>query len=175
MRDDLRLGMRPIEELKSLRYNQRSLEPHALPAGETIELMTAPMNAFDIEATIEPGTSPTIGLKVCCGSSETGEETVVGYDRQAGELFVDTTSSSARGLGLKVREAAPFMLAPGELLKLRVLVDRSVVEIFANDRQAITRRIYPGAGSLGVKAFTTGGDGQLATLDFWEMMPSNPY
>ena len=74
-----------------------------------------------------------------------------------------------------MREAGPFKLAQGEPLKLRVLVDRSVIEVFANDRQAITRRIYPGAGSLGIKAFSTGGDCRLAAVAFWEMMPSNPY
>jgi len=71
--------------------------------------------------------------------------------------------------------AGPLALAPGESLKLRVLVDRSVIEVFANDRQAITRRFYPSADSLGIKAFSTGGDSQLAALHFWEMMPSNPY
>ena len=34
---------------------------------------------------------------------------------------------------------------------------------------------YPSADSLGIKAFSTGGDSQLAALHFWEMMPSNPY
>jgi len=175
LRDDLRLGMRPIEELKSLRYNERSLQPRALPSGETVDLMSAPENVFDLEVIFEAGATSTFGLKVCCADGDGEEETIVGYDRQTGELFVDTTRSSARGLGLHVREAGPLALAPGESLKLRVLVDRSVIEVFANDRQAITRRFYPSADSLGIKAFSTGGDSQLAALHFWEMMPSNPY
>jgi sucrose-6-phosphate hydrolase SacC (GH32 family) len=35
-----------------------------------------------------------------------------------------------------------------------VLVDRSVVEVFANDRQAITRRIYPNPDSRVIRAFS---------------------
>jgi beta-fructofuranosidase len=175
LRDDLRLGMRPIEELKSLRYNERSLESRTLRAGETVDLMSAPENGFELEATFEAGTASAFGLKVCCAHGNGGEETVVGYDRETGELFVDTTRSSAREMGPKVREAGPFALAPSESLRLRVFVDRSVVEVFANERQAITRRIYPGAASLGIKAYSTGGDSRLGALDFWEMMPSNPY
>jgi beta-fructofuranosidase len=172
LRDDLRLGMRPIEELKSLRYNERRLEARALAAGETAELMAAPDNVYDLEAMFEAASGASVGLEVCCGGSE---ETIVGYDGQKGELFVDTRHASAQDQGLKVREAGPFRLAPGERLELRVLVDRSVVEVFANERQAITRRIYPDAGSRGIRAFSTAGDSRLAALQFWEMMPSNPY
>src|SRR6185437_10784302 len=174
LRDDLRLGMRPAEELRSLRYNGRSLGSQALKAGETLDLLAAPDNVFDLEATIDPGTAASVGFKLCCDAAEDGEETVVGYDRGTGELFVDSSRSSGRGLGLKVREVGPLKLAPGEALTLRVLIDRSVIEVFANDRQAITRRIYPDATSRGIKAFSTGGDGRIAALDFWEMMPSNP-
>jgi len=175
LRNDLRLGMRPIEELKSLRYNARSLKPCSLEAGQMVDLISAPENVFDLEATYDLGTASVVGVKVCCSPDDQGEETVVGYDRQRGELFVDTAKSSGRGLGLRVREAAPFALAPGEALRLRILVDRSVIEVFANDRQAIARRIYPDRGSRDIKAFSTGGNIRITGLDFWEMMPSNPY
>jgi beta-fructofuranosidase len=57
-----------------------------------------------------------------------------------------------------------------------VFVDRSVVEVYANDRQAICRRVYPGRpDSLGVAVFATGGDARIASVKAWEMMPSNPY
>ena len=32
---------------------------------------------------------------------------------------------------------APFDLAPGEDIQLRIFVDRGIVEVFANDRQAL--------------------------------------
>jgi len=97
----------------------------------------------------------------------------VGYDAERGELFVDTTNSSRSGMGLKVREAGPFRLEPGETLTLRVLVDRSVIEVFANDRQAITRRIYPDASSTDIGIVSS--EGSLDTITVWDMMPSNPY
>ena len=58
-----------------------------------------------------------------------------------------------------VAERAPFTLNDGEDLHLRVFIDKSVVEIFANDRQAIGRRVYPGRpDSLGVVLFASGGE-----------------
>ena len=73
-------------------------------------------------------------------------------------------------------EAGPFELKPGEPLKLRVFVDKSVVEVFANNRQAVMRRIYPtSTDSQGVVLFSKGGLTKVPTLKAWDMMPSNPY
>ena len=45
-------------------------------------------------------------------------------------------------------------LAQDELLELRVFIDRSVIEVFANDRQCLTVRVYPGReDSRGVSLF----------------------
>ena len=52
-------------------------------------------------------------------------------------------------MGLKTVEAGPFHLNGAELLRLRVLIDRSVVEVFANDRQSALRRIYPSQSESG--------------------------
>ena len=70
--------------------------------------------------------------------------------------------------------ARPAALTAGEPLRLRVFVDKSVVEVYANDRQAIGRRVYPArTDSLGVALFATGGRARVKRA--WEMMPSNPY
>ena len=62
-----------------------------------------------------------------------------------------------------------------EILDLRVFVDKSVVEVFANGRQAVMRRIYPTPGSdLKVKLFATG-KAEFSSVRAWSMMPSNPY
>jgi sucrose-6-phosphate hydrolase SacC (GH32 family) len=96
------------------------------------------------------------------------------YDRAAGTLAIDTNQASLDN-GPHAVEAAPFALASGEALQLRIFVDKSIVEVFANDRQAVVRRIYPTQPeSLGVALFTDGAP-VTVRLDAWEMMPSNPY
>ena len=62
----------------------------------------------------------------------------------------------------------------GEALTLDIFVDRSVVEVFANKRQAICRRVYPDhpADAVGVKLI---GKTAVTGAEAWEMMPSNPY
>jgi beta-fructofuranosidase len=51
-----------------------------------------------------------------------------------------------------------------------------VIEVFANDRQAVARRIYPArTDSLGVSLFAVGGSAKVHVLQAWQMSPSNPY
>ena len=125
------------------------------------------------ELVIEPGTAKYCGVKV--RTSPGGEEqTLLYYDGDAGELVFDATQSGVTGR--MVVERAPFVLKDGEPLKLRVFVDKSIVEIFANDRQAIGRRVYPGRDdSLGIELFATGGAATFKSVTAWDMMPSNPY
>ena len=88
---------------------------------------------------------------------------------------MDTTKSSLTE-GAKSVEAGPFTLPADEPLKLRVFVDKSVVEVFANGRQAVMRRIYPSRpDSIGVKLFSNGAPAEVRVLQAWEMAPSNPY
>ena len=59
---------------------------------------------------------------------------------------------------------------PAEPLRLRVFVDRSVVEVFVNERQYLAMRVYPGRhDSLGVSLRAQGQDAVLESLDAWQM------
>jgi hypothetical protein len=73
-------------------------------------------------------------------------------------------------------QVAPFELKPGEPLRLRVFLDRSVLEVYANERQCITQRIYPTrADSLGVTLITRGGSVKVKSLDTWDISPVNSW
>ena len=55
-----------------------------------------------------------------------------------------------------------------------MFIDHSVVEVFANDRQAITRRVYPEReDSDRIRLFSRGGTAAFSDIQTWEMMPSN--
>jgi beta-fructofuranosidase len=59
---------------------------------------------------------------------------------------------------------------------LRIFIDQSVVEVFANERQAVMRRIYPTReDSVGVSVFSRGGATTVRRAQAWKMAPSNPW
>ncbi len=173
--DDSRLRMRPVEELKRLRYNEQALRDVVIPADKDVVLEKVAGNTIELDITIELGEAKQAGVKVC-RSPDREEETLIVYDAAEQRLKIDTTKSSLAE-GQKTVESAPLALKPGEPLALRVFVDRSVVEVFAQDgRQAVVRRIYPVRGdSVGVSVFANGGAANVREVKVWQMAPSNPY
>jgi len=70
-------------------------------------------------------------------------------------------------------QTAPLQLARGEPLRLRLFLDRSVLEVFANGRQCLTQRIYPSRpDSQGVALFARGKTATVRRLDAWDMAPA---
>lgn len=67
-------------------------------------------------------------------------------------------------------EIAPVSIDENEPLKLRVFVDRSVVEVFVNGKQCVAVRVYPGReDSIGVFLRSQGQEAVLKSLDSWQM------
>jgi beta-fructofuranosidase len=172
--EDGMLRMRPIEELEILRYNVQAKENIEVKANTELVLDNIKGNTIELLLEIAPTEAKQIGLKVCC-SPDGQEETVIFYDSTDKKLKIDTHKSST-GEGPKSIEAGPFELKNSEPLKLQVFVDKSVVEVFANNRQAVMRRIYPARkDSLNVMLFSKGSSAMVKKLEAWEMMPSNPF
>jgi len=168
------LRMRPVEELEMLRYNGQRRADLTIKADTELPLKGIRGNSLELKLEIAPNSAEQVGLKVCC-SPDGEEQTVIYYDATEKKLKIDTRKSSL-GEGRKSIEAGPLELGANESLKLQVFVDKSVVEVFANDRQAVMRRIYPTRkDSAGVILFAKGGSATVRTLQAWEMMPANPY
>jgi beta-fructofuranosidase len=62
-----------------------------------------------------------------------------------------------------------------ERLRFRVFIDRSIVEVFVNERQYLAMRVYPGhKDNLGVSLRAHGREASLKSLDAWQMKPMWP-
>jgi beta-fructofuranosidase len=172
--DDGTLRMKVPAEIERLRYNARQKERLTVKANAELPLSTIHGNSIELTIEMTGSDARQFGVKVCC-SPDGEEQTVIYYDVADQRLKVDTTRSS-RTEGPKSIESAPFELKPNQPLRLRVFVDKSVVEVFVNDRQAVMRRIYPTrADSVGVRLFSNGGSVNVTKLKAWDIMPSNPY
>lgn len=182
------MTIQPPEELAALRYAGQErldfvLDTDLLPCPE----MTG--DCLELALTANMQTAQRISLEV--RRSPNGEETtVITYDAARGVLAVDVSRSSldprivyqtfcmrADNDNPRVTvQEAPFRLREGEPLRLRVFLDASILEVFANDRQCVTQRIYPTrADSLGVALRTTGGTARVVSLESWKLRPTMPW
>jgi beta-fructofuranosidase len=67
---------------------------------------------------------------------------------------------------------APFELNSGEDLTLRVFIDKNLVEVFANDRQAAAAAAKYIPENLTVRLFSKGGDAAVKQVKGWKMKSS---
>ncbi len=167
--EGIRLVQRPIEELRQLRRGHRRLEGRAIPEG-TLSLAGEGVAGKTLELIVEfeVGTASELGLKVRTGN---GEETVIGIDRTANEIFVDRTRSGNVDFhpDFPSRHAAPLPVENGRV-RLHLFVDWSSVEVFARDGQTVfTDRIFPSPESEGVALYARGGTARLVSLDAWQL------
>ncbi|MDO5554890.1 MAG: glycoside hydrolase family 32 protein [Planctomycetia bacterium] len=170
--EDGTLRMAPVDELKTLRMNEQEIAATTLEADKPAALQNIVGDSCELELVFDTVTDKKSGIKV--RKSPGGEEeTLLYYDHENKKLCMDTTRSGSDGR--MVLESAPFDLGD-EPLTLRVFVDKVVIEVYANNRQAICRRVYPSRNdSLGIELFVEGTGSVTVKGKAWEMMPSNPY
>ena len=122
---------------------------------------------YEIEAEIEPGSASEIGFRLRKGDNV---ETLVGIVPSTNTLFVDRTKSGDVSFSKDFSGRYSTTLHDTKRVKLHIFVDRSSVEVFANDGEKVmTDRIYPPPGSTGIELYSTGGAGKVVSLTIWPL------
>jgi sucrose-6-phosphate hydrolase SacC (GH32 family) len=158
----------PLRELHTLRSGAPYRQNKQSVTGERTLGVTGTL--LDIEAAFRPQRARKFGLKVLTGMN--GDETVIGYDVATRRLYIDRTKSGAAAAsmtGFYGVHSAPLTLRD-DTLNLRILVDNSIVEVFAEDgERVLTDLVYPAIGSDGLKVFAEGGTATLDVLTVHQM------
>jgi beta-fructofuranosidase len=168
--DDGTLRMAPVPELERIRFNPKRFHPTSL-SDEEFELNGVNPHSCEVRIAGRAGTASKIGLKLSFGNDE---RTFLYRDFKSGRLVFDSRKTGVTGF--RALESAPFESPSGDDFELRVFIDKSVIDIFAGDRQAITRRIYPTVpNSALLSLFAEGGTAEFLEIDAWEISPSNSH
>jgi beta-fructofuranosidase len=183
------LGQEPAGDIESLRYNPRNIGGMDLPANKEIVLKGVSGDAMEIVVEIDPMNSQSVEINVL-RSPNRQEYTKIAFYKEKGMnkgrqmiqgskpvnvnyslLSIESAYSSVLpDVRTRAPEVAPVFIEPGETLKLRIFIDKSVVEVFANGKQCVAMRIYPGRNdSKGVSIRAQGQDARLVSLDAYQM------
>lgn len=188
------LGIEPAGDTESLRFNPQSVKNMKLPANKEIVLNNIKGNTMELNVEIDPKMSPMIELNVL-RSPNKEEFTRIAFFRGRGFnairqgtkdlqpagtpqsnfngslISIETSYASLHpDVNPRAPETAPVYLEINEPIKLRVFIDKSVVEVFVNGKQALAVRVYPSlSSSVGVSLRSQGQDIELKSLEAWQM------
>ncbi|OLS35895.1 glycoside hydrolase family 32 protein [Bacillus sp. MRMR6] len=168
--DGVRLVQNPVRELQGIRGEKSSIENEVVRPGENL-LAGMSSNTFEITATFElgaMGTATEFGFKVCKGEDE---GTIVGYDVENQQLFIDRTHSGEADFHQHFAAKHECqLLIRDHKISLHVLVDRSSVEVFGNNGESvITDLIFPKEESVQMELYAKNGEVRLQSLELYKM------
>jgi sucrose-6-phosphate hydrolase SacC (GH32 family) len=186
---DGELTVEPAPELETLRYDEKIFESITVE-DEVLPLAEIGSGCMELRVTVIPGNAREFGVEV--RRSPDGEETVpIRIDREGSRLNVDLSFSSRDPRRAYYRysprmikegylerneevdrQSAPFHFVPNCPIELRIFVDRSVIEVFANGRLCVTQTVYPTRlDAVGAAVFATGGRATFLNLTAWRIHP----
>lgn len=192
------LSITPAVDTASLRTNHVSmdgmiLEPHRETFidgvfGDTLEIEMEveefDCSAFEIGLLRSPGGEECTRLTFYRGRGLRDWSIYTGWQDKAMQaasrgsiMALDNTHASlAPDFMPRPPVLAPVHVQPDEPLRLRIFIDRTVIEVFANDRQCAAIRAYPSRDdSRGVTLTARGARAKMVRLDAWRLnSPSSP-
>lgn len=161
--DGLRLRQDPAPALETLRGKPATFS-RTLKAGTVpLPAVTRMENQYELELRLTPSAGDVAGLNLCCGD---GRKVTVSYDASSGFLTVDRTNSTDAELPKFSRLAYAHI---GSDPTLRIFVDKSTIEIFADGgRRVFTLLTYAAPGQDGVEFFSQRGKSRVS-LTAWPL------
>jgi beta-fructofuranosidase len=149
------LRIKPLRELETLRYDGKSESNITLRSDVPHKLRELAGDALELMITFQPGTAKEFGVKVYC-------------DRHGGNGFPIAIEPVAKVLRLGAMRV-PFELRAGEPAGFRIYLDRNLIEVFVNERQAAVASHRYAAGNVAISLFSGGGDAVVKEVKGWKM------
>jgi sucrose-6-phosphate hydrolase SacC (GH32 family) len=171
------LRIRPLRELEAQRFDPRTLREVT---------MANPITGHRDQ--VPPSTAPALQRLAALDGDAWEIRIAISREEAARKLFGFMLFCDDQGGGLPIilrpengtlrvgATEAPFAVADlpaGEDVELRIFVDKYLVEVFANDRQALLAAHSDYAGNTGLAAFTVGAATTIKRLDIWRLRATN--
>lgn len=167
---EVELVRQPVPELEARRGEHRRYEATDMAALSDQLADGVGGDVVEIIADVEVGEAEEVAVRVHVGDDR---ETIVGYDATTERLFVDRRRSGIVGFhpAFPARHEAPLPLGDDGAVELRIIVDRSSVEVFADrGRVVLTELVFPEGDRHDIDVSATGGASGPVTFDLWPLV-----
>ena len=161
------LIQKPVDALEKLRTDRAELKNILVANKKELNIKS---QQFEMEISFQPTVNSTAGVHLAVGKQNIF---VIGYEAASKKLFVDrsgcTNNSFNKNFASLSRYEA-FLTPSGGKIKLHIFFDNSIVEVFANDGEAVmTTQIFPDENDNSVELFSEGGTTKFESVKLWKM------
>ena len=167
--EGLLLVQEPIQELTNMRQSLYHADDTNI---DTVNFQLANVKmdmATEIQVEFTLSTAREFGVRFCTGDAEA---TVIGYDTQVKEIFLDRHRSGDISFSDKFDgiHRAPLVSEQGKI-SLQIYLDSCSVEVFANDgRVVISDLIFPKTQNVRIELYSSAGAVHLNKFDVWKLV-----
>ena len=155
IRDRGTLLIKPLRELEKLRTDEKTLLGITVKSDTTHVLKGISGDTMELEIIVDAPTAKDFGIKVLC-------------DKEGNKGFTIASGKGEKTLTVDYINP-PFELQEGEDLTLRIFIDKNLIEVFANDRQAAVGWHDYDPEDLHVSLFSKDGDLKVKKVSAWKM------
>ncbi len=166
--DDNNLIVRPATELQQLRSSTLFEGEVSVTAERSESLGNVTGDSLEISCRVTEADCEKLNIQFR-RTPDGGQRTELVYDFKASSLrLIREGSTDAAEVTLDPCECE-LILGDNEALNLTIYLDKSVIEVYANDRLSMTSRIYPTRkDALGLNLSACGGAARVQ-MTIWEM------
>lgn len=151
------LRIKPLRELEKLRSDPKQERNITVKSDTKYLLKEIAGDTIELELVLDSPATSEFGIKILCGGDGSN-----GFTIAAGNACKTLRVGYSN---------PPFELREGEDLTLRIFIDKSMIEVFANDRQAAVAWHEYNPEDLHVSLFSKGGDVTVKSISSWKMNP----
>jgi fructan beta-fructosidase len=161
-----RVAQRPIAELEQLRKIKIEISPRLIADSLKIESPFVQKELL-LDFDLSHSTAKQIGFVI---SNPAHEKVVIGYDKIAGEFFIDRTNSGKTAFSRKFAKKHVAPLKADGVLSMRVFIDATSIEVFVEDgKLAMTDLFFPNEDYKRLTLFSSEGKTELLRAEVFEL------
>ena len=149
------LRIKPLRELEKLRSDPKQKRNITVKSDTEYLLKEMSGDTMELELVLDAPSARDFGIKVLSAKDGSG-----GFTISSGKESKVLNDGYIK---------PPFELEKGEDLTLRIFIDKSMIEVFANDRQAAVAWHEYDPKDISVSLFSQGGDLKVKSITSWKM------
>lgn len=164
--DGIRLIQRPVAELRRLRGTELRFDDERVAPDRALHIANTG-EVFEVELEVDMGTAAACGVRIHHGADH---YTAVTYDVTSSCLIVDRAHAGHTAFHPAFDAPQEGLLPLTETLRLHLFVDRSSLEVFADEGTVVlTSLFFPAAPTNALEVYALGGDVQVRRLSVYPL------